>query len=352
MGNRVDPLFDQSRSGVNRAPLDDSRILSGPFWAQLRVFLAVAKAKSYNKAGEELGMSRQTVAREIRRLQDLLGAVLLVPSRNGIQLTDRGRELSIKLLSLDQMFFSLYHEMRADSREAEGQVSIVATEALTGFFIVPALVTLNARYPKICAWLRNPANLLSFRENQCDVMVGFGPLREDGLESRAVGIVHLVGAAARSYVEEHGMPTWETLASHRFVDSDYYASATQAFAPWRKALARGVVAHHCDNPFAYGLIVKAGLGIGLVGNYVLADTDFVPVGMGIHVELPIYIHAQSERLKSRPVRIAFDWLADVFSAERPMFGPELDPGAQTKGLVSDAIDHLALGTSLARNDGR
>lgn len=67
-GEQVEPLFDQSQKGLNKAPLDDPRILSGPFWAQLRMFLAVAKAKSYNKAGDELGMSRQTIAREIRRL--------------------------------------------------------------------------------------------------------------------------------------------------------------------------------------------------------------------------------------------------------------------------------------------
>ena len=330
---------------MNRAPIDDTRILSGPFWAQLRVFLAVAKAKSYNKAGVELGMSRQTVAREIHRLQDLLGAVLLVPSRNGILLTDRGRELSIKLLSLDQMFFSLYHEMRADSREADGQVSIVATEAMTGFFIVPALVTFNARYPKIRTRLRNTANLLSFRENQCDVMVGFGPLTEDGLESKAVGILHLVGTAARSYIEEHGVPTWETLSSHRFIISDYYASGTQIFATWRKAVARGHIAHHCDNPFAYGLMVKAGLGIGLLGNFVMSDPDLLPIGMGIHVELPIYIHAQTERLRSRPVRIVFDWLAELFSAERPVFRPELNLDLTEQHGISETIRHLTIGLS-------
>ena len=345
VGNMVDSVFDQSQKGLNKPPLDDPRILSGPFWAQLRVFLAVAKAKSYNKAGDELGMSRQTVGREIRRLQDLLGAVLLVPSRNGIQLTDRGRDLATKLLSLDQMFFSLYHEMRTDTREAEGQVRITATEAMTGFFIVPGLVTFSARYPKIRAWLRNPINLLSFRENLSDVMVGFGPLRGDGLESRAVGYLHLVGAAARSYVEEHGVPTWDTLSSHRFIDADYYASETPTFAPWRKAVAGGIVAHHCDNPFAYGLMVKGGLGIGLLGNFVMSDPDFLPVGLGIHAKLPIYIHAQAERLKSRPVRIVFDWLADVFSAERPMFRPELNLGLIAQGALSQSIHHLAMGMS-------
>jgi len=249
------------------------------------------------------------------------------------------------------MFFSLYHEMRADTREAEGQVCIVATEALTGFFVVPGLIGLNARYPGIRARLRNPANLLSFRENQCDVMVGFGPLTEDGLESRAVGTFHLVGAAARSYVEKHGMPALETLPSHRFIDSDYYASGTQTFAPWRKIVARGGAVHHCDNPYAYGLMAKAGLGIGLLGNFLMSDPDFVPVGMGIHVELPMYIHAQAERLKSRPVRLVFDWLVDIFSAEKPMFGPALNLGLISQGAFSQPIRHLAMGMSAGHDPG-
>ncbi|HVW74304.1 MAG TPA: LysR family transcriptional regulator [Rhizomicrobium sp.] len=342
----MDPLFDQSQKDLNRAPLDDRRILSGPFWAQLRVFLAVAKAKSYNKAGEELGMSRQTVAREIRRLQDLLGAVLLVPSRNGIQITDRGHDLATKLLSLDQMFFSLYHEMRADTREAEGQVRITATEAMTGFFIVPGLVRLNARYPKIRVQLRNPVNLISFRENQCDVMVGYGQPAESGLESRAAGFVHLLAIAGRSYVEEHGMPSWDTLASHRFIDADYYASETPTFASWRKAVAQGGTTHHCDNPFAYGLMVKAGLGIGLLGNFVTSDPELLPVGMGIHVKLPIYIHAQAERLKSRPVRVVFDWLAEVFSADKPVFRPELNLALLAQDAFSQSIRSVITGLSL------
>jgi DNA-binding transcriptional LysR family regulator len=339
----VDSPFDQSQSGLNKAPLDDPRILSGPFWAQLRVFLAVAKAKSYNRAGEELGMSRQTVGREIRRLQDLLGAVLLVPSRNGIELTDRGRDLATRLLALDEIFFSLYHEMRADTREAEGLVRITATEAMTGFFIVPALVSLNERYPKLRAGLRGPVNLLNFRENLCDVMVGFGPLADDGLESRAVGFLHLVGVAARSYVAAHGMPAEDALGSHRFIDANYYASETPTFAPWRDAVARGVIAHHCENPFAYGLMVKAGLGIGLLGNFVMSDPDFLPVGLGIHVRLPIYIHALSERLKSRPVRIVFDWLADVFSADKPMLRPDLNLDPPGVDIFSSSIRHLAMG---------
>ena len=339
----VDPLFDQSQKDLNRSPLDDRRILSGPFWAELRVFLAVAKAKSFNRAGEELGMSRQTISRDILRLQDLMGAVLLVSSNSGIQLTDRGKELADRLLALDQMLFSMSCDLRAETREAEGLVRIVATEGLTGLFIVPSLAAFNERFPRVHTHLRNPTNLLSFRENQCDVMVGYGPLDGADIESRPVGFLHLVGAATRSYIEKAGVPTWETLDRHRFIDADYYASQTPTYAPWRDAVARGKIAHRCDNPFAYGLMIKSGAGIGLLGSYTMADPDFIPVGMGIHVKLPIYIHALAERLRSRPVRVTFDWLIDIFSPERSIFSEELNLGAISRDALSRPIYYLTGG---------
>src|SRR5262249_22295095 len=163
-------------------------------------------------------------------------------------LTERGKELADKLLSLDQILFSMSNDLRAESREAEGNVRVTATEALTGFFIVPSLADFSQRYPKIRTHLRNPVDLIDFRENQCDVMVGFGALREANLTSRPAGFLHLIGAVGRSYVAKHGMPALDSLKSHRFIDADYYASQTDTYAPWRNAVARGTIAHRCDNP--------------------------------------------------------------------------------------------------------
>jgi len=344
----VNRILDQSQKRLSRSPLDDPRVLSGPFWAELRVFLAVAKAKSFNRAGEELHISRQTISRDILRLQDQLGAVLLIPSKSGVQLTEKGKELADKLLSLDQILFSMSNDLRAESREAEGNVRITATEALTAFFIVPGAVDFSQRYPKIRTHLRNPVDLLDFRENQCDVMVGFGSLQESDLTSRPAGFLHLVGAAGKSYLAKNGIPTWDTLDSHRFIDADYYASQTDTFAPWRNAVARGVAAHRADNPISYGLMVRAGLGIGLVGNFVLADPDFVPVGMGIHVKLPLFIHAQTERLKSRPVRLVFDWLCELFGSSNPVFSREFNPKTAPQPAIFQIVRHMSMGSSPIR----
>ena len=43
----------------------------------------------------------------------------------------------------------------------------------------------------------------------------------------------------------------------------------------QQTAARGHIAHYCDNSFAYGMLVKAGLGIGLLGSYSLVEPSAV-----------------------------------------------------------------------------
>jgi Bacterial regulatory helix-turn-helix protein, lysR family len=65
--------FDEEQQAFNRSPLDDEKLLSGQFWGELRVFLAVAKTKSFNRAAEITNTSQPTVSRQVKRLQDVVG---------------------------------------------------------------------------------------------------------------------------------------------------------------------------------------------------------------------------------------------------------------------------------------
>src|SRR5437868_6582809 len=109
--SKMSQPFDQSNRMLNRTLLDDPRILSGPFWAELRVFLAVSKSKSFNRAAEELGISQPTVSRHVHRLQDLMGCQLLSSSNSGVILTERGSELAKTLLELDDRLFKLSRQL-------------------------------------------------------------------------------------------------------------------------------------------------------------------------------------------------------------------------------------------------
>jgi len=344
--------FDPTQKSLNRSPLDDPHVLSGPFWGELRVFLAVAKAKSFNRAAEELNMSQPTVSRQVKRLQDIIGSQLVVPTQSGIKLTERGKELAKSLLALDEKLFEISHDMKAETRESGGLVRVAVTEALAGFFVAPNLVQFSESFPKIQLHIRNPINMNSFRENQADVMIGFAPENQAGVTSQPLGLVHFIPVASHAYIDRFGIPTRKNLETHFFIDSQYYAAQTAIWADWRKAVSRGVVAHYCDNSYAYALLVKSGLGIGLLGNYVLADHAAVPLELDVHVRLPIHILAQTERLASRPVRLVYDWLSIIFGPTNPWFAPDLNLRSLPLDSLSETMAKLTAGTETASRPPR
>ncbi len=71
------------------------------------------------------------------------------------------------------------------------------------------------------------------------------------------------------------------------------------------------------------MLVKAGLGIGLLGSYTVLEPDAVPLELDVKVSVPLHAMALTERLNSRPVRLVFDWLSEMFGPANPWFNPAL-----------------------------
>ncbi len=311
--------FQTEQRTLNQTALDTNKILSGRFWGELRVFLAVAKAKSFNRAAELLNTSQPTVSRQVRRLQDLMGSQLFVPTQQGVKLTQKGEELAKALTRLDLALFSLTNDLKAETTQAEGTVRISLTDGLNTFFVAPSLADFSAAFPKIQIHLKSPLNVMSLRDNQTDLMIGFQPVHEADITVKKLGRLHFIPVTAKPYIKKHGLPTRKNLKRHFFLQSEYYAAKTGLWDSWNDTAANGKIVHYCDNSFAYGMLVKAGLGIGLLGSYTILEPTAVPLQLGVHISVQMYAMAFTERLHSRPVRIAFDWLADIFGNRNPWF---------------------------------
>src|SRR5450756_1769773 len=115
------------------------------------------------------------------------------------------------------------------------------------------------------------------RQNQTDMMIGISPAESSDIRFRRLGQLHFIPIAAKDYIRKHGLPTCNNLEQHVFLQSEYYLARTGLWDGWQQAVARGRIAHYCDNSFAYGMLVKAGQGIGMLGSYTLAEPCFVPL---------------------------------------------------------------------------
>ena len=313
----MDP-FDEEQQAFNGSPLDDENLLSGQFWGELRVFLAVAKTKSFNRAAEITSTSQPRVSRQVKRLQDVVGSQLFISTARGITLTSTGEALAKALCRLDHTLHSITSDLKAETTEAEGTVSVSITDGLNALFAAPALEQFSAQYPKIQLHLKNSVNLMHLRENQTDMMIGISPAEASGTRFRKLGQLHFIPVVAKDYIEKHGLPTRDNLEQHSFLQSEYYGP----WDGWQRAVARGRIAHYCNNSFAYGMLVKAGQGIGLLGSYTLLEPCIVPLEIDLRISVPLYLIALADRLRARPVRLVFDWLSDVFGGNNPWFSDE------------------------------
>ncbi|HLH11601.1 MAG TPA: LysR family transcriptional regulator [Methylovirgula sp.] len=310
--------FDTEAPSITRRALDHERLLSGDYWGELRTFLWVAKAGSLSRAAELLGSSHATVGREIRRLQDQMGSQLVILTKNGANLTQKGRALTAELLRLDQRLFSIANDLRAEKGEADGTVRLGITDGLGVVFLVPELRRFSTQYPRIQVHMKSPGNFKNLRENQTDVILGFSPDSSHDMTCRALGWLHFLPIASQSYVERMGVPTHANVQKHHFVDSEIY-SAKGAWDSWHALINRGTLAHFCDASISYAMMIKVGLGIGLLANYTMMEPAFRPLDLDVHIRLRLHAIALTERLEAKPVRLIFTLLEKLFGPQNPWF---------------------------------
>jgi len=314
--------FDEEQQSFNKSSLDEETLLSGQFWGELRVFLAVAKTKSFNRAAEITNTSQPTVSRQVKRLQDVVGSQLFISTPRGVKLTQKGEALAQALSRLDHTLYSITSDLKSETLEAEGVVRVSLTDGLNALFAAPAVPQFSAQYPKVQLHLKSPLNHIDLRENQTDIMIGFIPSVSSDIQFRKLGQLHFIPAVAKDYIGKHGLPTASNLEQHLFIQSEYYSARTGLWDSWQRAVSRGRITHYCDNSIAYGMLATAGQGIALLGSFTLIEPRLVPLEIGVRISVPLFLLAVTERLNARPVRLVFDWLSRVFGPDNPWFSDE------------------------------
>src|SRR3984885_8180642 len=150
--------FSSGSQSLRRLAMEERTLLSGRFWGELRTFLAGATAKSSGPPAEEVGLSRMTAGREIRRLQDAIGAQLVTFTKMGAALTPRGEKLALALQRVDQEIFALTSDLRVETSLTEGAVRLSITDGIGITFVVPKLAGLAEKYPRICLQMVSAQN--------------------------------------------------------------------------------------------------------------------------------------------------------------------------------------------------
>jgi DNA-binding transcriptional LysR family regulator len=116
---------------------------------QLRVFLTVARHRSYSRAAEELRLSQPAVSAQVRELERHFGAVFFERIGRAIRLTDAGREL----LAYAEKLCGLVDEVHLVMDELEGmkrgKVALASVSTAGAYVLPPLLGRFRERHPGI-----------------------------------------------------------------------------------------------------------------------------------------------------------------------------------------------------------
>ena len=192
----------------------------------MSVFVAVAEAASFAKAGRKLGLSPPAVTRAVSALEERLGVRLLTRTTRVVRLTEAGT----RYLEDSRRIMAEVDEAEGSasgiSTSARGQLHLTAPVLFGKIFVTPIILEYLDRHPAVninALFLDRVANLV---EEGIDIAIRIGELPDSSLRATKVGTVRQVMVAAPRYLKEHGRPAHPSeLKSHRIVAASNMASS-------------------------------------------------------------------------------------------------------------------------------
>jgi DNA-binding transcriptional LysR family regulator len=225
---------------------------------RLRVFVAVAEARSFTAAASRLRMPKSSVSREISRLEADTGVRLLHRTTRQVTPTSAGQALLERVGPLLAGLEQAVTEARQQVEPA-GLLRVTAPVDLGAALLAGIVARFVARYPDVRVEARLTNQVVDLVAEGIDVAlrVSTDQLRDSSLTARRLGNLALDLFASPRYLARRGTPrAVEDLAEHDVV----------AFPGDERAR---IVA---DDMFFVREALRGGAGIGLLPSF-LAEED-------------------------------------------------------------------------------
>lgn len=236
---------------------------------QLRVFIEVARLKSFSRAGEEIGLTQSAVSRCVRELEAELGLKLIDRTTRDVKLTDVGANLIASVSRLLGDLDDTLREIREIGEQRRGRV-IVAASPTIACLLMPRVVAASERqFPFVTLGLRDDVQsdvLRKVKSSEVDFGVVIGPLDVADLvcEPLMIDSFCLVARADHALASYAQVP-WTALNGERLVLLDH-ASGSRPLIDAALAAQRvnaSVVQELGHSATVFGL-VEAGIGVSVL----------------------------------------------------------------------------------------
>ncbi|EZP74177.1 LysR family transcriptional regulator [Sphingomonas paucimobilis] len=175
-------------------------------WDDMRVFLAVARARKIAPAARSLGLDPTTLTRRIGRLEKALGARLFDLSMGERLLSEQGHAMLAHAERVESATLAAMEEATGKARTLSGQVRLSVAEGFGTWVLAPGLASFHARHAGIRLDLISASGFLNPSKREADMAVMLARPQRGRLSVQRLGDYALHLYAASAYLEQHGVP--------------------------------------------------------------------------------------------------------------------------------------------------
>lgn len=290
----------------------------------LRSFLRVAELGSFTAAAEQLGLPKASVSLAVQRLEAEVGVQLLHRTTRRVRLTADGAQFQQRARDLLDDMEDLQGMFRRDT-QLKGRLRVDMSSGLARQLVIPHLPEFLARHPGLEIELSGTDRRVDLVREGFDCVVRVGPLDDNTLVARPLGVMHIVNCASPAYLAARGMPySLEDLSHHALV---HYVGTLGQRSPgfeyhdgqaYRSVPMRGAITVNSGE--AYSAAALAGLGIiqvpRLGARVALAAGTLVEVLPACVAEpMPVTLLYAQRRHLPRRVAAFMDWMAALLTPE-------------------------------------
>ena len=172
-------------------------------WADLPVFLAVARSGQLARAATALKTDATTVGRRVRRLERDLGERLFEQGPTGQTLTPAGTALLARVEKMAEIVGTIA-PLGPVGEGVQGSIRVSVSEGFGSWFLAKHIGDLLARHPALEIDLVANSGFLNPSRRETDVAVLLARPRRGPLIVRKLTDYTLHLYAARAYLDRHG----------------------------------------------------------------------------------------------------------------------------------------------------
>ncbi|WP_426735523.1 LysR family transcriptional regulator [Myxococcus faecalis] len=204
---------------------------------ELAVFVAVARHKSFTRAGKELRVSTSAVSQTVRMLEERVGGALLSRTTRSVSLTDMGQRLLERAgPGLESALGALEH-LSADVSEISGTLRLTVPVMGLATVIEPVIPRFIQEHPHVRVDVRVTDRFVNIVTEGLDAGLRLTEsVERDMVQLRLSPSFRFLIVGSPAYLKKHGTPTRPAdLAQHECIG---YRAPTTGL-PYHWELERG-----------------------------------------------------------------------------------------------------------------